>query len=58
VPQAVQDTQCPERLRLSEIVVNAVDAIYTVDSADKAKARSIGRKAVKELDAHRKEHGC
>jgi hypothetical protein len=38
--------------------VNAVDAIYTVDSADKAKARSIGRKAVKELDAHRKEHGC
>ena len=65
---------CPVRLELSDAVSKAVEAVYRAkanqveavrDEIDSdpatvrlADARTAERNAVKDLDAHRKEHHC
>jgi hypothetical protein len=65
---------CSERVQLSDVVVKAVQAVYTArheyDLAVKekhesghltialAQSRTTESGAVKELNAHRKQHGC
>ena len=68
------DDLCPARIRLSDVVARAIQAIYRAKSEyaqavknrqdlaplklPLAEARLAKRDAVKALDAHRKEHGC
>jgi hypothetical protein len=66
------EARCPENRRLAEDVVTAVSEVYTAKaSEDQAKksnedlsphalvmAWAQERRAVKALDAHKKEHGC
>ena len=65
--------QCDEAVRLSEVVIQAVEAVYQarqkkLDAAEKGdadgfddlllSARETARLAVKALDEHRKQCGC
>ncbi len=50
---------CPERMKLSYVVIEAIDAVYAAkNEAEKEKARETERIAIAALQAHRKEHGC
>jgi hypothetical protein len=51
--------QCPDRLRLSDEVVEAVKRVYAAKTVqEQDMARITERKAILALEAHRKEHGC
>lgn len=52
-------TPCAEKLRLSDAVAKAGEAVYTAKTANQEIiARAAQRAAVAALDAHRKQHRC
>lgn len=52
-------THCPERLRLSNAVIDAVARVYQAKTdEERAIAGATERLAVAALDQHRKEHNC
>ena len=58
MPQVGQ-AACNDKLKLSQAVVRAVEAIYNAETPQaKIVARAAERAAIGALDAHRKEHGC
>jgi hypothetical protein len=54
-----QKTLCPEKQKLSEAIVKAVNAVYTAKNPkDKTTAQAAELNAIAALDTHRKKHKC
>jgi hypothetical protein len=60
-------TDCPERVRLSQELYLAVQAVYDATAIDRkrldyastlSQARNSERREVTALDEHRRRHGC